>query len=841
MVPLMNLFEPPHSAQFSTFCRSTWTRRGSGEDDAPERRIIHSRGIRLPRPAVISRLGLRLGKGYFKCGSDPWPNDWVSSARVLGFRGGAWDALREVHDVPRPPGDLPGALHGDRNEVTWFELGSVLCDSALVELRRSEVDGWWPSWNLAMSGVVLEGAWDDGPPQAAALQRRLGIGARSLRGLPRGVEGELWGAEVRYRTRFIQVGFRLHRAAFTFLSIDDEGRGRVDRNLLAFGGYDAYNSMLREHLAHGVRLAPCAGSAIASFAAHDVEGEASVDGPAVSYVVRLGSTGQSYRLRWRVREDGIDLDAERAAEAPLRAWESSAWHIPFDSRVTPVSCIGRITYEGETGMLEDPVLVHAPGFGTLCTASTGPVLWRSDSARPAFVSSIELKLGEQPRPEGDTLLLPGRHEARVSITVRSPSLARVRREAPPEVERAVRRCAVTALPFRPDTATLSNNGNSMHAPICMDNWSAISTRMGEVLPGMKASLLLRQSLDRWLDAGQGYASGPSAKPGTSGDVPGALHTGDVPGALHSGDVPGALHTYDDEYIMTPVACLLGLADHLASASDREWLSVRAGQVGAEIAKMRARDVDDDGLIESVHRLGRSGSHQWSTNFFDVVSFGWKDAFTNALLYRALRKLAAELPRLGQPGLAEGLPSWAERLRASYTPAFFNAETGWYAGWRCADNRLHDYAFLFVNGAAVTGGLAEGETARGIIRRLWDELARLGFDDFRIGLPWNLRWIPDEDMGIWNTGRPFGFYANGGVSMTQARHFIGALYVVGMTAEADRVLAAMCSALGDGSAFGGCASGVDLHTWDGTPCGYEGLLCDQLGVIASALERFGERP
>ena len=49
---------------------------------------------------------------------------------------------------------------------------------------------------------------------------------------------------------------------------------------------------------------------------------------------------------------------------------------------------------------------------------------------------------------------------------------------------------------------------------------------------------------------------------------------------------------------------------------------------------------------------------------------------------------------------------------------------------------------------------------------------------------------------------------------------------------------MCASLGDGSAFGGCASGLDLHTWDGTPCGYEGLLCDQLGVIAVALERYG---
>ena len=62
----------------------------------------------------------------------------------------------------------------------------------------------------------------------------------------------------------------------------------------------------------------------------------------------------------------------------------------------------------------------------------------------------------------------------------------------------------------------------------------------------------------------------------------------------------------------------------------------------------------------------------------------------------------------------------------------------------------------------------------------------------------------------------------------------------MRAEADRVLEAHCESLGDGTAFGGCASGVDVRTWDGTPCGYEGLLCDQLGILAVAVDRYGAR-
>ena len=136
---------------------------------------------------------------------------------------------------------------------------------------------------------------------------------------------------------------------------------------------------------------------------------------------------------------------------------------------------------------------------------------------------------------------------------------------------------MTALPFRPDTATLSNNGNSMHAPICMDNWSALPLAAWESRCLLPAHALLAQSIERWLDGGQGYASGPSARTGGS---------------------------YEDEYLMTPVACLLGIAEMLGASRDAAWLAARAADLRREIDAMRARDVDGDGLIESRIRLGQ---------------------------------------------------------------------------------------------------------------------------------------------------------------------------------------------------------------------------------------------
>jgi hypothetical protein len=59
----------------------------------------------------------------------------------------------------------------------------------------------------------------------------------------------------------------------------------------------------------------------------------------------------------------------------------------------------------------------------------------------------------------------------------------------------------------------------------------------------------------------------------------------------------------------------------------------------------------------------------------------------------------------------------------------------------------------------------------------------------------------------------------------------------MTQEADVLLQALCETLAEGTAFGGCNTGVDWRFWDGAPCGYEGVLTDQFGILAVAVDRY----
>jgi len=72
----------------------------------------------------------------------------------------------------------------------------------------------------------------------------------------------------------------------------------------------------------------------------------------------------------------------------------------------------------------------------------------------------------------------------------------------------------------------------------------------------------------------------------------------------------------------------------------------------------------------------------------------------------------------------------------------------------------------------------------------------------------------------------------------ARHFVNAPYQCGFTAEADRLLLEMCEGFAAASVFGGNKSGVDWRFWGGRPCGYEGLLTDQFGLLEVLFQRYG---
>ena len=772
--------------------RAIWTTPLPQELGAPDHRIVHARALRLAGRARLHRLGVRKGPGYHKCGSrQDW--DWVTALRMLVHHQGRWLEILNLPNV-RKPAD---------GETVWFELGGVEASAVSLEVRRSGIDDGWTPWNLAASAFVLEGELIDPiPPRKEQL---LDVRAVTLADLPSGVTATQHDGEVRFRLPNYEVGFHLTRPGFSFLSLALEDARNASINTLALRPAIS----LQGPRLHELGAAPVMAPAVRC----DVTGHTRVQGTTVTYDFTAGS--QHYRLRWRVTPAGLALEATRTATREVLAWHSAAWTLALRNSISPSHVIGRLLPDGEAGAVALPLLLNLPGFGTWEIASLSPdVFARSDCFRHHDFNTLELKLGEQRTHEGLYLLRQGAFTARITLRPKLPP-AVLRAEAPASAQAAVKRTFFTALTYRADTGTLSNNGASMHCPICLDTWTAVTRPMPAVLPGFRPLELVRTSLERWLTGGPGYAAGRLIQDGVA-------------------------HEAGDEYLMTDTAGLRGLGDYLRHGADRAWWTKYQTEILQKISAVRHRDLDGDGLIESPYRTGISGTGQWSTCWYDVVSFGWKDAFSNAILHGALRELAAALRRFERLTEAQSLDTWADTLRENYRPTFWNEKTGWLAGWRCQQNVLHDYGFLAVNGAAITAGLLADAEAKALLQRLLDEAKRVGLPDAALGLPGNLHSIPDHDLADIIQGYPFGYYQNGGRTHAQSRHFVMALYRMGLTSEADALLERLCAGLAGARVFGANQSGVDWRYWDDRPCGYEGLLTDQFGILEAVYWRWGKR-
>ena len=121
--------------------------------------------------------------------------------------------------------------------------------------------------------------------------------------------------------------------------------------------------------------------------------------------------------------------------------------------------------------------------------------------------------------------------------------------------------------------------------------------------------------------------------------------------------------------------------------------------------------------------------------------------------------------------------------------------------------------------------------------VWAELAAAGFSDWRLGVPFNVHRVPDDDVAAVVYGLPLGCYLQGAASHHRLRVFVEALDLVGMTAESAALLDGLAATIADDSSFGGIGSGRDWRMWDGTPSGYEGQLVEGFSVLSCGLRRF----
>ena len=396
-----------------------------------------------------------------------------------------------------------------------------------------------------------------------------------------------------------------------------------------------------------------------------------------------------------------------------------------------------------------------------------------------------------------------------------------------------RRDFLNIFQVNPRLQMLANNASSDACTFTLFEYSSVARHAPPLAEGLTCLDLVRMTLDRYLSGVKGYGQVGYACEPTDGDL-----------------VPWKTPWTSLDSLPS---LLIGACDYVEGTSDLPWARANYAKLAALMREMMAGDKDGDGLLE-YPGTGNFGDRPQAdlrpSNWWDTINFGHKDAFANALAYRA-GKMFSELARqLGHEADANSYAASAARLRAAYASAFLNPATGVLAGWKSADGQLHDYWFTFVQGVAITYGLLDDKTANSVMDCLLAKMQKVGYDNFSLGLPGNLVPVKKGDYVYHDTppevhGVPllddgsdgFQFYENGGATGCWAYYTVKALYQLGRVAEARHIFHPMLKgyARGEFQGFGESGMSRDWRDWQGGGHGYEGLLVDNYQALLAVFD------
>jgi len=536
--------------------------------------------------------------------------------------------------------------------------------------------------------------------------------------------------------------------------------------------------------------------------------------PRVDGAYRISSSGPTveYRSRpdsapdwsFRFEEQSIVIHSSYT-EGP----DAKPLVLSFDPRASHATLLGLFTDEGEIRL---PALLHFPDQGTFrISCSVGGIRLGYDALR--FRDNF-VRVSFTAADSGHREV-----EYRLDVTAIYPHHPAVDQD--PRYE-GYRRDFLNILQLNPRRRVLANNAASDAVAFTVFEYAMMAAHMPPLAEGLSALDILRQTLDRYVGGMLGY------------------------GMKGYDDNADLKYDFLDSYPSLVIAA----AEYVRASHDTGWTERNYSVLVDWANKMIEFDRDGDGLME-YPLSGNSGS--WAArvtvrpaNWWDTIGFGHKDAYSNALAYRAFLDMA-DLSRETEHAKDAALyQERAAKIKATYYQTFYNPKTGVLAGWKSADGQLHDYYFLFVNGMAVTYGLVNEKQGNAIWDKLLAKMKEVGYTRFELGLPGNLIPVRREDYVDLQKefGGPekedgsdgFQIYENGGATACYAYYTIEALKRLGREKDADEILFPMLQGFSNGGFQGSDAHGktYDWKAWDGTAHGYEGLLVDGYLTLLAAM-------
>ncbi len=498
------------------------------------------------------------------------------------------------------------------------------------------------------------------------------------------------------------------------------------------------------------------------------------------------------------------------------------WEIKFNQHKNHTTVLGLLH---EKNKIKTPCVIHLPGMGSLKVRSKQVDVLDYTSARINVPTNF-VQIAFPPASKIKKSI-----EYSFEIDAIHPDLEKI--VGDPRFD-GYRRSYINTFQVNPNIKMLANNSSSDSCGFVQYGYSEVALQTPNLVDNLKAIDLVGITIDTYLSGIKGY--------GMKGYKSDAL--GDTENT-NWGNQSSSLDTY-------PSLLMAGCNYYLGSGNKR-WLKKNYKGLVSWANEIIERDCDDDGIIEYGFS-GNSGS--WSgdhlmrpANWWDTIGFGHKDAYSNAIAYRAMKKFAKISKEFGEVKKAKQYNDFAEKLKSNYYDTFINPETGVLAGWKSEDGELHDYYFTFVNGIAIAYNLVSIEQGNKIMNSILAKIDEVGFDNFELGLPGNLipvkhddythhdpRWggsTSDELNDGWQK------YENGGTSGNYVYFTIKALFRLGRFEDAEKILFPLLKGIEDGNFQGECDNGMtkDWRTWDGECWGYEGFLVDNYWSLLAVTEQY----
>jgi hypothetical protein len=540
-------------------------------------------------------------------------------------------------------------------------------------------------------------------------------------------------------------------------------------------------------------------------------------------VCGLELNGLSYRLNgktvWTTEFSDSVLVLRSEAAAGL---EVPPFTLTFDQKKNHATLLG-LMKPGERKMAL-PCILHLPDMGTLrITCNVPGVMLDYDARR--FIKPPCVRIGFP----SATVATP-RVEYRLEVVSIYPKLPGI--EGNPLYD-GFRRDWLNIFQVNPRLQMLANNASSDPCAFTLFEYSDLALHTPPLAEGLTANDLVRMTLDQYLAGMLGY---------------GQIGYGCTPSEADIISWKTPWRSLDSLPSFLIAAC-----NYVKGSRDEAWGRANYAKLVVWGREIFADDKNGNGLIEYLgtgNYGDRPQSYRRPANWWDTINFGHEDAFANALAYRAATMFAELAKQLKHDADAQFFADKAAKLRAAYAPTFLNPATGMLAGWKSADGQLHDYAFTFVQGMAVTFGLLDDKTANSVMDRLLAKMKAVGYTRFDLGLPGNLVPVKREDYVYHDTapevhGVPkledgsdgFEYYENGGATGCWSYYTVKALYQLGRVADARHIFHPMLQgyARGEFQGFGENGMSRDWRDWKGGCHGYEGLLVDNYHALLAVLD------